>query len=115
MGYLWNYIQNEIPEMSGRTALLVVPEHGRNLQPNNILDDNNWKAFDHDSDANSRRIFGMMAGPNIPANLSLGSEEMPLGDAADIVLTLADLLGIKPEVQSAGLVANVGRSWLDRL
>ena len=115
VGYLWNYIQNEIPEMSGRTALLVVPEHGRNLQPNNILDDNNWKAFDHDSDANSRRIFGMMAGPNIPANLSLGSEEMPLGDAADIVLTLADLLGIKPEVQSAGLVANVGRSWLDRL
>ncbi len=114
-GFLWNYIQTQIPDMAGNTALVVVPEHGRNAQPNGVLDANDWVAFDHDSDANARRIFGMMAGPNIDAGLSLGSAANPLGDAADTVLTVADLLGIKPEVSATGLVNAAGRSWFDRM
>lgn len=115
VGFLWNYIQNELPGMANNTALLVLPEHGRNLEPNNILDTNDWAAFDHDSDANSRRVFGMLAGPNIDAGLTLGGLGNPVGDTADAVLTVADILGIKPEVEAAGLVNAAGRSWLDRM
>ena len=115
VGFLWNYIQTQLPAMANKTALLVIPEHGRNLAPNNILDVNDWVAYDHDSDANSRRIFGMLAGPGIDAGLTLGSEGNPIGDTADAVLTVADILGIKREVEQAGLVDPAGRSWLDRM
>jgi len=115
VGFLWNYIQNQLPTMSNNTALLVLPEHGRNLESNNILDVNDWAAFDHDSDANSRRVFGMLVGPDIDTGLSLGSIGNPIGDTADVVLTVADILGVKNEVEAAGLVATAGRSWLDRM
>ena len=115
VGFLWEYLQTQIPEMADNTALVVVPEHGRNLESNNILDVNDWAAFDHDSDANARRIFGMLAGPGIDAGLRLGSEDAPVGDSADVVLTVAELLGIKPEVEGAGLVDRAGRSWFDRM
>ncbi len=115
VGFLWSYLQNELPEIAADTAIVLVPEHGRNLQPNNVLDVNNWRAFDHDSDANARRIFGMMAGAGVPANVRVGSESRPIGDAADTVLTVAELLGIKPDVQAAGLISPVAQSWFDRI
>ena len=114
-GFLWSYLQNQLPAMAGNTALLIVPEHGRNLEPNGIADVNDWVAFDHDSDANSRRLFGMLVAPGVDAGLRLGGEDAPVGDSADVVLTVADLLGIKPEVSAAGLVNPAGRSWLDRI
>ena len=114
-GFVWNYIQNQIPAMAGRTALLVVPEHGRNANGNGILDANDWEAFDHESDPNARRVFGMLAAPGVDAGLQLGSADNPTGDVADVVLTVADLLGIKPEVTASGLVADAGLSWLDRM
>ena len=63
----------QVPEMAGNTAMIVMPEHGRNEEANGIIDANAFLAYDH-SDANARRIFGMMVGPNIDANLSIGSE-----------------------------------------
>ena len=115
IGHLWDVIQTQIPEMAGRTALIVMPEHGRNLEPNGILDENDWHAFDHDSDANSRRIFTMMAGPGIDANLVVGSEANPVGDAADVVPTIAEILGIKQAVMSSGLLHPEARSLFDRI
>jgi hypothetical protein len=115
VGFLWNYIQTQIPEMAGRTALIVMPEHGRNLEPNGILDENDWRAFDHSSDPNSRRIFTLMAGPGIDAGLVVGSEDNPVGDAADVVPTIADILGIKHEVMNAGLLHSNARSLFDRI
>ena len=38
VGHLWDYIQNNIPEMSENTSIIVAPEHGRNLESNNIKD-----------------------------------------------------------------------------
>lgn len=114
VGHLWNYIQTQIPEMANNTALLVMPEHGRNLLPNPITDENDWYAYDHDSDANSRRIFTLMAGPGIPADLRVGSEAFPVGDAADTAMTIADVLGFKPEVQQTGLMSGA-ISLLDRI
>ena len=62
VGHLWDYIQNNIPEMSGNTSIVVPPEHGRNLESNNIKDANAFYGYDH-SDDNSRRIFNLMVGP----------------------------------------------------
>ena len=112
VGHLWDYIQNEIPEMAGNTTLLVVPECGRNANPNNILDENDWRAYDH-SDANSLRVFTSMVGPGIPANLSLGSEGNPVGQVTDTMLTVGDILGVRSEIESLGYTAAGTTSLLD--
>jgi hypothetical protein len=112
VGHLWDYIQNQIPGMAGDTVIIAVPECGRNDNPNAILDENDWLAYDH-SDANSLRIFGMMAGPNVPANLAVGDEGDPQGKAVDLVPTIAEILGIKTEVMAAGLVAPGAQSLFD--
>ncbi|MEE2953885.1 MAG: hypothetical protein VX347_01780 [Bacteroidota bacterium] len=105
VAHLWDYIQNQIPEMAGNTAILLAPDQGRNLESNNIKDKNGFLAFDH-SDANTRRVFGMMAGPNIDANLSVGSEGNSKGDLLNVTPTIAEILGCKNDVVSAGLIAN---------
>ncbi len=115
IGFLWDYIQTKIPEMANNTIFIAMPEHGRNYAPNGIQDENDWFAFDHDSDENSRRIFTMMVGPNIDANLMVGSDTNPIGDAADIVPTIAEILGVKNEVLNTGLIHPVGMSLFDRM
>ena len=54
-----------------------------------------------------------MAGPNIPGNLSLGSEGNPIGQVTNAMLTVADVLGIKNEVVSAGYLLGGTQSFLD--
>jgi hypothetical protein len=114
VGHIWNYIQTQIPTMSGKTAIIACPEHGRNLMGNSILDQNDWKAYDH-SDVNSTRVFSMMAGPSIPSNLSVGSAGTPIGDIRDCVLTVAELLGIKSQIQAAGYIPSGIVSLFDRI
>ncbi len=99
---IWQAIQN-IPEMAGNTALIICPEHGRNEKPNPILDQNDFRGFDH-SDANAHRIFGQLVGPNIPANHLVGDPSNPVGTNSDLVLTIGEILGIKSEINSAGFV-----------
>ncbi|MEL6850991.1 MAG: hypothetical protein AAFP92_20900 [Bacteroidota bacterium] len=114
LGFLWDYIQREIPEMAGDTMLLVAPECGRNLQPNPILDVNNWYGYDH-NDENAHRIFGMMVGPNVPQGLTIGSPQNPVGHAMDLVPTVAEILGVKNAVRTQGLLGSGARSWFDYL
>lgn len=114
VGHIWNYIKTQIPEMANDCIIMAMPECGRNLNHNPIKDENNWFAYDH-SDQNSLRVFGAMAGTNVPQNLVLGSETNPVGLIADSVLTIADILGIKAEVQGAGLVAGNTMSLFDRI
>lgn len=102
VGHLWNHIQS-IPEMAGNTTLILTPECGRNLQPNNILDENDWRAYDH-SDENSMRIWTMMAGPDVPEGLTIGGEDNPVGMVTDTMMTVCDILGVMPEVQAGGMV-----------
>ena len=95
IGFLWREIQR-IPEMAGKTTLIVMPEHGRDLEHNPIKDDNDWYSYDHSgNNENTRRIFTLMAGPGIDGNLRVGGVDNPIGDASDIVPTIADLFGIK--------------------
>jgi hypothetical protein len=115
VGFLWREIQR-IPGMAGNTTMLVMPEHGRDLEHNPIQDDNLWYAYDHSgNNENTRRIFSMMVGPGIDAGLKVGSVSNPIGDASDIVPTIADLFGIKDVVASKGLLDPNARSLFDRI
>jgi len=114
VAHLWDYIQNQIPEMAGNTAMIITPEHGRNDVPNPIIDENDWYAYDH-SDENSKRIFSMMVGPGIDADLTIGDDANPIGQATDGVLTAADILGIKNEVINTGLLDDAAMSMFDRI
>ncbi len=115
IAHLWNFIQEQIPEMSGNTLMIVQPEHGRNYASNAITDENDWFSFDHDSDENSRRIFNMMVGPCVDANLLVGSPDNPIGDAADVVPTIAEVFGIKDQVLSSGYLQSGAMSLFDRI
>ncbi|MCI5055528.1 MAG: hypothetical protein MRY83_05420 [Flavobacteriales bacterium] len=114
VGYMWDFIQSQIPEMTGNTAIVIAPECGRNLDPNPIIDENNWVSYDH-SDNNSLRVFGMMAGPNIPNSLSIGSESNPIGQITDCVPTIGELLGVKAPITSSGFLASGTMSLFDRI
>lgn len=115
IGFLWREIQR-IPEMAGKTTLIVMPEHGRDLEHNPIKDDNDWYSYDHSgNNENTRRIFTMMAGPGIDGNLRVGGVDNPIGDASDIVPTIADLFGIKDIVANQGLLDPAARSLFDRI
>jgi hypothetical protein len=114
VGHLWNFIQTQVPEMAGNTIIIAVPECGRNLNSNPIKDQNDWFAYDH-SDANAERVFAMMAGPNVPSNLVIGGENNPVGLTSDGVPTVAEILGIKQEVMSAGFLQAGAQSLFDRL
>ncbi len=112
--WLWHYIQTQIPEMANDTIFIVAPECGRNLNPNPILDENDWYAFDH-SDANAQRVWTIMAGKNVPSNHSVGNETNPVGRLTDIVPTIADIFGVKDEVMNAGFIDPLAKSLFDRM
>ncbi len=115
VAWLWNYIQNQIPEMAGKTIMMATPECGRNLNPNPILDENDWVAFDHSGDYNTSRVFSMMVGPNVPSNLRVGSESNRVGRTTDNVLTIAEIFGVKDAVAGAGFIDGSAKSLFDRL
>jgi hypothetical protein len=105
VGHIWDYIQNNIPQMANNTTMMVIPEHGRNLDSNNIEDGNAFSGYDH-SDANSRRIFSSIVGPGIDSNLSIGNENNQVGDIVNLTPTIAEILGCKDDVVNYGLVAS---------
>ncbi len=113
LAHLWNVIQST-PGMQNNTVMIAIPECGRNEQPNPILDENDWHAFDH-SDANARRVFALMAGKNIPAGLRIGTPGSPVGTTMDGVPTIAEILGCKDEVVNSGLISGLSQSLFDRM
>lgn len=113
VGHIWNEI-NKIPEMANNTIMLVTPECGRNLNPNPIKDQNDWKAFDH-SDANTQRVFTQMVGPNVPSNLVRGGIGNQIGETADNCPTIAEILGFKEDVMASGLISSTAQSLFDRI
>lgn len=115
VGWLWSYIQSQIPEMAGNTIMLTSPECGRNLNPNPIQDENDWYAFDHSGDYNTSRVFTQMVGPNVPSNLVVGGESNRVGRTTDNVLTIAEIFGIKDAVNSAGFIDPGSKSLFDRI
>lgn len=98
VAHLWHTIQNT-PGMADDTVLIIVPEHGRNLEPNTIQDDNGRYAVDHTGDEMSRKIFSFVVGPPhiVKQNqtISEGSRDggAKLFESPDTVATAAYVLG----------------------
>jgi hypothetical protein len=99
--------------MAGKTIMLIAPECGRNLEPNPILDENDWYAFDH-SDANARRVWSVMLGKGVP-NQTIGTENNPVGRLTDLVPTIADIFGIYDEVMQSGYIDPLAKSLYLRM
>ena len=78
------------------------------------MDANDWYGYDH-GDQNSLRVFGGMVGTTVPSNLMMGSESNPIGVVTDFNLTIAEILGYKDEVKSAGLIDGNAMSLFDRI
>lgn len=108
VGWLYEYVQNNVPEMADDTIFIIAPECGRNQNPNPILDENDWFAFDH-SDWNALRVWSVMTGKNVP-NRKVGSEARPVGRLTDIVPTIADIFGVYDEVMASSYIDPLAQS-----
>lgn len=95
VSHLWNTIQNT-PGMED-TILIVAPEHGRNYNPNSIVDAYGRYALDHTNDNTSREIFALVCGPSgvIKQNNEISSI---YGESVDILPTIANILGFDTDI-----------------
>lgn len=98
---LWQTIQNT-PGMANDTVLIVVPEHGRNFEPNTVIDSFGRFAIDHTAidnggDQMSREIFCLVVGPN---GIVVQDQEINAvkGESIDIVPTVAKVLGFDSDI-----------------
>lgn len=102
---LWEAIQST-PGMANDTVLIVVPEHGRNLDTNTVVDEYGRYALDHTNDAMSREIFCLMLGPSgvIRQNQSFSAAQ---GESIDIAPTIANILGFDTDIPGGMLDGRV--------
>lgn len=105
VGRLWQTIQST-PGMANDTILIIAPEHGRNLEPNTILDAFGQPAIDHTSDNTSREIFCMVVGPAGKVNQGLVVNDIT-GESIDIVPTIGHILGFKDAIPGGMLSGRV--------
>ncbi|MCB0395108.1 MAG: hypothetical protein KDD36_00555 [Flavobacteriales bacterium] len=102
--HLWYTIQNT-PGMKDNTVMIVVPEHGRNLSPNTIIDPYGRYALDHTSDPTSREIFCMVVGPpSVVKQDQVISTET--GESIDVVPTIANILGFDADIPAGMLLGS---------
>lgn len=93
---MWEAIQNN-PRLKDDTVFIMVPEHGRNLEPNTLRDASGRLATDHTGDEMSRRIFCLIAGPShIVKQGQVFTEER--GESIDIVPTIGNILGFYDDI-----------------
>lgn len=99
VAHLWKTIQ-ETPGMANDTVLIIVPEHGRNLQGNTVQDVYGRNGIDHTGDPTSREIFAMILGPDgvVNKDLVVGTPNNPVGESIDIVPTIANVLGFDTQI-----------------
>ncbi|MFT6844673.1 MAG: hypothetical protein ACJAUV_000855 [Flavobacteriales bacterium] len=108
VGWLWDKIQSD-PVLRDDTVMILVPEHGRNKDPNSLYDSNGLRGFDHTSDQNSREIFSMIVGPSGVVNQDgmASPTGNPVGETIDIVPTIAHILGFHQDIPSGMLPGRV--------
>lgn len=96
LAHLWQTIQST-PGMANNTILIAAPEHGRNQQPNTVIDQFGRYAIDHTSDAMSREIFCLVVGPTgkVVQDQTITQQ---VGQSIDIVPTIAHILGFHGDV-----------------
>jgi hypothetical protein len=107
VAHLWDTIQST-PGMKDDTVLIVMPEIGRNLNANSIIDQNGRAALDHtNGDPMARDVFCMVIGPDGVVNQD--SVNSDLGATVDVVPTIADILGFRQDID-VSLPGNVLQS-----
>ncbi|MDF1867389.1 MAG: hypothetical protein P1U70_21320 [Saprospiraceae bacterium] len=107
VGWLWDKIQSH-PVLADDTIMVCIPEHGRNLMPNNLQDGNGMLAFDHTSDANSRRLFSLIVGPDDKViRQTFGNNGVATAESVDIVPTIAHILGFHEDIPNGLLNGRV--------
>ncbi|MEO0898973.1 MAG: hypothetical protein AAFY71_21355 [Bacteroidota bacterium] len=108
VAHLWNLIQST-PGMADDTVLIMVPEHGRNLDSNTVRDNFGRFGVDHTGDPTSREIFSLILGPQgvINKNLKVGTANNPVGETIDLVPTVANLLGFDLDIPTGLLNGRV--------
>ena len=101
VAHLWDTIQST-PGMANDTVLIVVPEHGRNAEPNTVIDAYGRYAIDHtaiagDPDHMSRQIFCLVAGPSGVVNQGV-EISTKTGESIDVVSTISTILGFDTDI-----------------
>jgi hypothetical protein len=93
---LWQAIQST-PGLANDTVLIVAPEHGRNLEPNTVVDRFGNYALDHTNDEMSRQLFCLVLGPPnvVKQNQTISTVT---GESVDIVPTIANVLGFDSNI-----------------
>jgi len=83
--------------MRDNTLLIAAPEHGRNLEPNTVIDGYGRFAIDHTNTDTAREIFCMILGPQgiVNQNNSISSVA---GESIDVVPTIARALGFYDDI-----------------
>jgi len=101
LAHLWQTIQST-PGMANDTILIAVPEHGRNENPNTIVDAYGKYALDHTSDEVSRQIFCLVVGPSdkVIQNQVVSTVT---GESIDTVPTIAKILGFNNDIPAGML------------
>lgn len=98
LGHLWQTIQST-PGMADNTILIAVPEHGRNAEPNTVVDAFGRYAIDHTNDEMSREIFCLVAGPSGKVVQNQVIDQV-MGETVDVVPTIAKILGFYDDVSA---------------
>ncbi len=108
IGWLWNKIQNH-PTLANDTILICMPEHGRNLDSNNLTDQNGLRAYDHTGDTNSRRVFTLVVGPpdKVKQGQVFGMQGNPAAESIDVIPTIAHILGFYEDIPFNSLPGRV--------
>lgn len=105
LAHLWQTIQNT-PGMEN-TILIALPEHGRNLETNGIVDEFGREGTDHTGDDMSREVFCMMMGHQsdsmVNANTIINTES----ETIDIVPTIANILGFDNDIPAGSINGNI--------
>ena len=95
---MWKTIQDD-PDLKDNTVLIAVPECGRNVTHNSLIDAYGRFAVDHTGDELSKQMFCLIAGPPDIVQQNKVVNDV-YGTSIDIVPTIAHLFGFHQMIPS---------------
>jgi hypothetical protein len=100
VGQLWDKIQTVGNPMRDKTTMVVIPEHGRDLNPNE------QGGLDHNifSDATTKYVSLFAIGPDVKQNVDLTATNVGW-QAMQLVPTLGKLMGVDTPYCDAGITS----------
>jgi len=90
---IWETI-NDSPKLKGKTALITLPDFGRNAQPNTIVDENGERGYDHSINDENTKLISCL----ITADIPTAKGKNVAGESIDLLPTIYHML--KPHAQT---------------